>query len=127
MDDEENYFSGNLNIETLRNPLKFNLNVVKNTVSFQPREVDYFNYGSVEEEEENKRLIFELQTELTTLSDFTNYVNYHPIYLNYDSELSFAHMIFDKIGNRVIVLTKNGKYYGVLHKKTLIDFIRREE
>lgn len=127
LNEEENYFSGSINLEALRNPLKFNLNVVKNMINFQPREVDYFNYGSVEEELENRRLVFELQTELTTLSDFTDYVNFHPIYLNYDSELSFAHMVFDKIGNRVIVLIKDGKYYGVLHKKTLIDFIRREE
>lgn len=60
------------------------------------------------------------------LTDLVPYVEKHPIFLNHDSEMSFANLIFDRIGNRVIVLLREGKYYGILHKKVLIDYCRRQ-
>lgn len=80
-------------------------------------QTDYFNYGAIAAREE----LVATMKELTTLYEF---VDKSPIFLNFDSELCLAHLIFDKIGNRVIVLLKEGKYYGVLHKKVLIDYCR---
>lgn len=79
---------------------------------------DYFTYGSMNVE-------FDLlMEEIKAISDLTKLVDFSPIFLNYDSELSFAKLIFERVGNRVIVLTKRGKHYGILHKKALIDYIR---
>ncbi|WLF76387.1 hypothetical protein PVL30_000089 [Lodderomyces elongisporus] len=83
---------------------------------------DYFSYGSTIESiigQEEFRIIFE------DLLDLTKFFDTNPIFVNEDSELSFTHLIFDRIGNRVIVLLRNGKYSGVLHKKVLIDYLRR--
>ena len=123
---EDSYLSGNTNIDQLRNPVKYNLDITKNIVNTDYREVDYFNYGSVDDNE-TRQLLFSLQNELLELADMTHYIDYSPIFLNHSSELSLSHLIFDKIGNRVIVLIKDGKYFGVLHKKTLIDYLRRQE
>ncbi|KAK6460571.1 putative voltage-gated chloride channel [Scheffersomyces coipomensis] len=98
---------------------KHNANILKNLFT-SLMEIDYFNYGSIERNDE----IEELFEELINLIQF---IDYSPIFINHDSELSLAHLIFDRIGNRVIVLLKNGHYYGVLHKKVLIDYCRREE
>ncbi|KAI5950747.1 hypothetical protein KGF54_003821 [Candida jiufengensis] len=81
---------------------------------------DYFSYGSNQQETEFDMILNEL-------TDLTSIVDSSPIFINYDSELALANLIFDGIGNRVIVLLKNGKYYGVLHKKVLIDYLRRAE
>ncbi|KAI5966729.1 uncharacterized protein KGF55_000138 [Candida pseudojiufengensis] len=81
---------------------------------------DYFSYGMNQQENE-----FDIV--LNELTDLTSIVDTKPIFINYDSELALANLIFDGIGNRVIVLLKNGKYYGVLHKKVLIDYLRRGE
>ncbi|KAK6456483.1 chloride channel [Scheffersomyces xylosifermentans] len=86
-------------------------------------EIDYFNYGSVMTLNPD---YLELSALLDDMTNLVKYVDCSPIFINNDSELSFAHLIFDRIGNRVIVLLKNGHYYGVLHKKVLIDFCRRE-
>ncbi|CAK9436442.1 uncharacterized protein LODBEIA_P10000 [Lodderomyces beijingensis] len=102
---------------------------------------DYFSYGSTmqvedqeeeeeegeEEEEVREGGDFDLGCALDELTDLTKYVDRKPIFINHDNELSFAHLIFDRIGTRVVVLLKNGKYYGVLHKKVLIDYLRRVE
>lgn len=102
----------------------YSLDIISNclrsnsTILSEP-EVDYFTYGSTEN-------FNYLQAEIKQMSDLTSSVSANPIFLNHNSELSLAHLLFDKIGNRVIVLVKNGKYYGLLHKKTLIDYIRRQ-
>lgn len=86
---------------------------------------DYFNYGSNEEYIDyanDKRIIHE---ELTLLVNFTRYVDTSPIFINHDSSIALAHLIFDRIGNRTIILQKEGKFYGVLHKKALVDYCRR--
>ncbi|EGV60505.1 hypothetical protein PSN45_001742 [Yamadazyma tenuis] len=123
--DEEKYYFGNPAIDTLRDPIKFNLNVLKSSPACQSNDMDYFIYHSVDQDTDNNKLLT-VYSSLMSLIDFTKHINYSPIFLNYNSELSLAHLVFDKIGNRVIVLLKDGQYYGVLHKKTLIDFIRRD-
>ncbi|KAL6454690.1 CLCN5 H(+)/Cl(-) exchange transporter 5 [Candida maltosa Xu316] len=84
---------------------------------------DYFNYGSSSYDQEYLDMILALDN----LTNLTKFVDTKPLFINYDTELCFAHLIFDRIGNRVIVLIKDGKYYGVLHKKVLIDYLRRVE
>ncbi|RLV90919.1 hypothetical protein JA1_004218 [Spathaspora sp. JA1] len=97
--------------------ISHNDNVVRNI--FESRE-DYFNYGSIEVDE-----YMEAMLTLEDLTNLTRYVDWHPLFVDYNCELSFAHLIFDRIGIRVIVLLKDGKYYGVLHKKVLVDYLRR--
>lgn len=95
---------------------RHNTNIAKNIVTYVD---DYFAYGSTDDNKESQ-----LQEEIESLTNLTIFVDKSPLFLNYDSELSFANLIFDRIGNRVIVLIKDGKHYGVLHKKVLIDYIR---
>lgn len=108
-----------------------NYNIVRQRLEFSKRQagvqLDYFNYGSHEEYDEMNEELRNLMNTLESLSDLTCFVDYSPIFLSYDSELALAHLIFDRIGNRVIVLLKDGKYYGVLHKKVLIDYCRQAE
>lgn len=117
--------------ESIMNPLNHNLRIVRNisdTPSLQLSGGDYFNYGATANNFLNNDSNWEnLQSDLFELSNLIRHVDYSPIFLNYDSELSLAHLIFDKIGNRVIVLLKEGRYYGLLQKKVLIDYCRREE
>lgn len=86
---------------------------------------DYFNYRTNDEyvNFENERKAYEAH--LNSLTNVTRYVNTDPIFINYDASLTLAHLIFDRIGTRIVVLQKDGKYYGVLHKKALVDFCRR--
>lgn len=84
---------------------------------------DYFNYGSSMNEQE----YLDLTLIVENLTNLVKFVDTKPIFLNYDTDLCFANLIFDRVGNRVIVLIKDGKYYGVLHKKVLIDYLRRAE
>lgn len=80
---------------------------------------DYFSYGT------NNSVQNEVTCAFRDMTDLEKYVDKSPIFLNHTSELVLAHLIFDKIGNRVIVLLKDGSYYGVLHKKALIDYCRK--
>lgn len=108
-----------------------NYTILKQALEFAKRQAgaqtDYFNYGSNEEYDELNEELRSLLGTLETYTDLTAFVDYAPIFLNYDSELALAHLIFDRIGNRVVVLLKDGKYYGVLHKKVLIDYCRQAE
>ncbi|KAK6202489.1 putative voltage-gated chloride channel [Scheffersomyces amazonensis] len=95
---------------------------ILNHMSASLNEIDYFNYRSINEIPTGD--IAELFIELI---NFIKFIDFSPIFIHHDSVLSFAHLIFDRIGTRVIVLLKGGNYYGVLHKKVLIDYCRREE
>ena len=61
------------------------------------------------------------------ITDLTEFIDLCPIYLNYNSEISLAHLIFEKLGSRAVILLRQGKYYGVLHKKEFIDYCRCNE
>lgn len=130
LNEEDDYFN-HVNVELLRAPFNHNMQLIQHSLgdnlnlNAEPEDYFNFNYGAIDDEE-TTRLVFDLQQELLDLSTLINYINFNPIFLNYNSELSLANLVFDKIGNRVIVLLKNGQYYGVLHKKTLVDYIRRE-
>ncbi|RCK59554.1 H(+)/Cl(-) exchange transporter 5 [Candida viswanathii] len=84
---------------------------------------DYFSYGSLNNEQEYLDLVLIVEN----LTNLVKIVDTKPIFLNHDTDLCLANLIFDRVGNRVIVLIKKGKYYGVLHKKVLIDYLRRVE
>ncbi|CUM65931.1 uncharacterized protein PRCAT00003584001 [Priceomyces carsonii] len=98
-----------------------NLKVVRNRFEC---DIDYFNYGSIKDHSAGDMKNF--MKLLNEYSDFGSYIDYSPIFLNYDCEVSLAHLIFDKVGNRVIVLLKEGEYFGILDKKVLIDYCRRQ-
>lgn len=97
--------------------LRHNNNVIESLTESNGELSDYFSFSTTSNGDMNELL--------DNLANLTNMVEKHPIFLNYDSELSLAYLIFDQIGNRAIVLLKDGLYYGVLHKKVFIDFIRR--
>lgn len=88
---------------------------------------DYFNYGSNSEYLGFEMEKLSLSQQMRELCDFSEYVNTIPIYLTYDSPLPLVHLIFDRIGTRTVILQRNGKYYGLLHKKAFVDFCRRKE
>lgn len=102
--------------------LSHNGKVIKSILN-QQQQQDYFTYGSSNNEQEYLDLVLIMDN----LTNLIKIVDTKPIFLNYDTDLCFANLIFDRVGNRVIVLIKNGKYYGVLHKKVLIDYLRRTE
>jgi len=82
---------------------------------------DYFTYGST--------ALLDASQMLDGLTDLTPYVDTHPLFISEHSPLSFASLIFERIGNRVIVLLNkdDGSCCGVLHKKVLVDYLRRGE
>lgn len=82
---------------------------------------DYFSYGAAHVDSRHSKL----RDDLDAITNVIPYVEHNPIFLNHDLEMSLANLIFDRIGNRVLVLQREGKYYGVLHKKVLIDYTRR--
>ncbi|KAG5416787.1 hypothetical protein I9W82_005517 [Candida metapsilosis] len=84
-------------------------------------EGDYFTYGST--------ISLDEQSYFDELTDLTPYVDTHPLFVSEESPLSFASLIFERVGNRVIVLLnkEDGSCCGVLHKKALVDYLRRGE
>lgn len=110
--DEDKYST-----EVVEHYTRHNSSIARNIVGVAN---DYFSYGSTEDV--NQEVL--LNAEVKDLTNLTVFVDRSPLFLNYDSELCFANLIFDRIGNRVIVLIKDGKHYGVLHKKVLIDYLR---
>lgn len=121
-------FYPNQGSETTQMMIRSNHALIKNSYQIQTDGIDYFNYRSLDSTSDeitnDSSDFFQMFYDLI---DLTDSLDYNPIFINYDSELTLAHLIFDKIGNRVIVLLKDGKYYGVLHKKVLIDYCRQEE
>lgn len=102
---------------------RHNQNLVRNYM--HTNRGDYFGYGSNDDlQRETEAAV--LQRKMLELSTLIKYVDFSPIFLNYDSELSLAHLIFDRIGTRVVILLRDGKYHSVLHKKVFIDYCRRE-
>ncbi|KAM3125342.1 hypothetical protein CJJ07_001540 [Candidozyma auris] len=88
---------------------------------------DYFTYRTNDEYQtfESERKAYEAH--MNHLTCLIRYVNTDPIFINHNASLTLAHLIFDRIGTRVVVLQRDGKYHGVLHKKALVDFCRRSE
>lgn len=109
------------NLDVLDEGLEFSLRTTHNTGGGP----DYFNYGSNEEYLEFANDKMEIREQLGTLVNFVDFVDTSPIFINHDSSLALAHLIFDRIGTRTVILQKDGKYFGVLHKKALVDYCRR--
>lgn len=88
---------------------------------------DYFNHFSASDYRQMEQENEQYHSHLNNLTNISDHVNRAPICISHDAPLYLAHLIFDKIGTRVIVLQKEGHYYGVLHKKIVVDFCRRGE
>lgn len=64
----------------------------------------------------------ELDLELEQYTDLTPYIDRAPLALDVHSPLALVQMMFSKLGPRVICVTKDGMFLGLLHKKKFIDF-----
>lgn len=93
--------------------------------SFASPEADYFNYGSNSEYLNFKDDKLALGLQMRELCNLTSYADTSVISISHDSPLALAHLIFDRIGTRTVILQRKGKYYGLLHKKAFVDFCRR--
>lgn len=62
---------------------------------------------------------------LRALLNLTLIVDRNPIYVNHDLEVALVQLMFDRLGVKNIVVNQNGVFYGVLHKKTFVDFCNR--
>lgn len=78
--------------------------------------------GSDEYQEGTKSLLKPESDSLQAASDLTRYIDRAPITLDFHSPMSLVHMIFSKLGARIIFVVKDGKFVGVLHRKKYIDF-----
>lgn len=67
-----------------------------------------------------------MKASIDLLTNLTNFVDRVPMFINYDTELCFAHLIFDRIGNRVIVLIKMANTMGCYIRKYLLTTLEEE-
>ncbi|KAK9476328.1 chloride channel [Lipomyces japonicus] len=58
------------------------------------------------------------------VTDLTPFVDRSPISLDITSPLAMVHLMFIRLGLRMICVVENGKFWGVLHKKKFIDYCR---
>ncbi|AET37274.1 chloride channel protein Ecym_1015 [Eremothecium cymbalariae DBVPG len=78
----------------------------------------------------NKRILGSTESEeiifrtLNTLCDLRDIMEISPITLDIKAPLSLVEYIFTRLGNRVISITDNGDFVGILHKKRFIDQYR---
>ncbi|ODQ80289.1 hypothetical protein BABINDRAFT_161251 [Babjeviella inositovora NRRL Y-12698] len=73
--------------------------------------------------EEEKHVILLIFSQLVDLSRI---VDYNPIFINSDADLSLVELMFGQLGTRSLILLKDGDFFGVLHKKIFIDYCRRK-
>lgn len=88
---------------------------------------DYFNYGSNSEYLDFALDRIALKEQMDDLCTLTSHVDKSFISISHNSPLPLAHLIFDRIGTRIVILQRKGKYYGVLHKKVFVDYCRRPQ
>lgn len=76
------------------------------------------------EDESHDRLlrVEDLEMDLEQDTDLTPYIDRAPLTLDVHSPLALVQMMFSKLGPRVICVTKNGRFLGLLHKKKFTDF-----
>ncbi|KAK7205943.1 CLC channel [Myxozyma melibiosi] len=56
--------------------------------------------------------------------DLTPFVDRAPISLDINSPLAMVHLLFVKMGLRMVCVMEDGKFWGVLHKKRFIEYCR---
>ncbi|CDO52455.1 similar to Saccharomyces cerevisiae YJR040W GEF1 Voltage-gated chloride channel localized to the golgi [Geotrichum candidum] len=57
--------------------------------------------------------------------DLSPYIDRAPLALDLNSPLALVQMVFIKLGSRVICVTGEGRFMGLLHKKKFIDFCHK--
>ncbi|KFA67479.1 hypothetical protein S40285_00141 [Stachybotrys chlorohalonatus IBT 40285] len=60
-------------------------------------------------------------------TDFTPYIDPAPVALDIRSPLDLVYECFAKLGLRYICVVKEGKYAGIMHKKTFLRYMREQE
>lgn len=58
------------------------------------------------------------------IADLTPFVDRAPISLDINSPLAMVHLLFVKMGLRMVCVLEDGKFWGVLHKKRFIEYCR---
>jgi chloride channel 3/4/5 len=62
--------------------------------------------------------------EAPDLTDFTRYIDPSPVSLDITSPMDLVFECFSKLGLRYICVTHEGKYAGMVHKKTFVRFVK---
>ncbi|GJN66569.1 hypothetical protein PLICBS_000587 [Purpureocillium lilacinum] len=60
-------------------------------------------------------------------TDFTRYIDPAPVTLDVRSPLDLVYECFVKLGLRYICVSRDGKYAGLVHKKTFVKYMRELE
>ncbi|KAK9474544.1 chloride channel [Dipodascopsis tothii] len=60
-------------------------------------------------------------------TDLTPFIDRAPICLDINAPVAMAHMIFVKLGLRIICVADEGRFWGVLHKKKFVDYCKFNE
>lgn len=113
-----------VSLKSYKNPANPNTAAVCDALDTRS-DSDYFRYASEAEYAAHLRAKAALVAQVDTLTNLEPVVDTCPIFLNHDAALPLAHLLFERIGTRVLVLQKRGRYFGVLHKKTVVDYCRR--
>lgn len=71
--------------------------------------------------------IDEDEDELPDPTDFTPYIDPAPVALDIRSPMDLVYECFVKLGLRYICATKEGRYAGMIHKKTFVKYMRELE
>ena len=69
--------------------------------------------------EENERM--------TDPTDFTPYIDPAPVALDANSPMDLVFQCFVKLGLRYICVLKDGQFFGMVHKKTFVKYIKELE
>ena len=60
-------------------------------------------------------------------TDFTPYIDPAPVALDANSPMDLVFQCFVKLGLRYICVLKEGQYWGMVHKKTFVKYIKELE
>ncbi|GKT88131.1 voltage gated chloride channel [Colletotrichum tofieldiae] len=60
-------------------------------------------------------------------TDFTPYIDPAPVALEIRSPMDLVYECFVKLGLRFVCVLKNGRYAGMVHKKSFVRYIRELE
>ena len=64
---------------------------------------------------------------VTDPTDFTPYIDPAPMALDIRSPMDLVYECFVKLGLRFVCVTKEGRYAGLVHKKSFVKFVRELE
>ncbi|CAN6612821.1 hypothetical protein TRVA0_005S01640 [Trichomonascus vanleenenianus] len=64
----------------------------------------------------------ESERELRDNTDLSAYIDRAPITLDIHSSIAMVYLMFTKMGSRVIAITQDGEFLGIVHRKKFIEF-----